>query len=162
MQRRLNPVAALRSDFKGDTFPDGRWSWRPPITSVSKPWRVTYRAQNRNATLVCVETRAVPSTPRRIQGEQKENGHPRSHPRPAADSVYESERPRGCCRLFLFEICDTSLAKIVAWYAHVAVTLRGHRERATCNRRNVLKAKMYRIFRIPFCSKMHAIASYIL
>lgn len=56
-QRRLN----LRPDFKGDTFPDSRWSWRPPITLVSKPGRVTYRAQNRNATFACVKIRAIQS-----------------------------------------------------------------------------------------------------
>lgn len=59
MQRRLNPGAALRSDFKGDTFPDGRWSWRPPITSVSKAWRVTYRTRNRSARMRRDPSRAV-------------------------------------------------------------------------------------------------------
>jgi len=58
MQRRLNPGAALRSDFQGRHIPR-RWSWRPPITSVSKPWRVTYRARNRSATLVCAESGTV-------------------------------------------------------------------------------------------------------
>lgn len=112
MQRRLNPGAALRFDFKGDTFPDGRWSWRPPITSVSKPWRVTYRTRNRSATLVCVETRAVPSTPRRIREDKRRTGI-LSHTRGALlIVVYESERPRDCCWLFLFEICDARLTKI--------------------------------------------------
>lgn len=55
--QRRRGATAPRPDFKGDTFPDGRWSWRPPITTGQQtyPWRVTYRARNRSA---CVQTRA--------------------------------------------------------------------------------------------------------
>lgn len=110
MQCRLNPSAALRPDFKGDTFPDGRWSWRPPITSVSKAWRVTYRTRNRSARTSRDPSRAVVG----YKGDERRTGILGPHPRPATDSVHESERPRDRCWLFLFEICDTRLAKIVA------------------------------------------------
>lgn len=101
-QRRLNPDAALRSDFKGDTFPDSRWSWRPPITSVSKPWRVTYRTRNRTATLVCVETRAVPSTPRRIQGDKRRTGILGLHTRDPLLIASTSRKDRGIAAGYSF------------------------------------------------------------
>lgn len=86
MQRRLNRVAVFCvPDFKGDTFPDGRWSWRPPIMPVSKAWRVTYRARNRKRYARMrqgSDRRVVPCCGRcgRRKGETGTLGHTRGSP----------------------------------------------------------------------------------
>jgi len=67
--------------------------------SGAKPQRYTrMRRGTDRAVDVC--------TGRQAEGERDTLGHTRGSL--SADKVYDSERLRGCCWLFLFEICDTS------------------------------------------------------